>query len=122
MSSREDENDFDKVFEEIAPDQGHVDSGIVLSTADMERLDDFYGQHAHSETSTTEERANILSRAQDPNGKNTPTKKEKAILNSIEVRRLFHLEDINRINHLVADNILGRRLKLERGCLGLVEV
>ncbi|KIJ40868.1 hypothetical protein M422DRAFT_780554 [Sphaerobolus stellatus SS14] len=116
------ENGFDKEFEEIAPViQGHIDCRTELSASDMEKLVDFYSRHAY-EPSTTEERTNILARVQDGSFNNsTLTKRENAILNSLKVRKLYRLEDINRINHFVEDNIHGRRLKLERGRLGLVE-
>lgn len=47
---------------------------------------------------------------------------EKRILKGVAIRKLMRTEDIVHIDNFVADNLLGYKLRLIRGSLGLEKV
>ena len=88
----------------------------------MENVISFYTRHAF-QPATTEERRKILSHLENKSiFKEDLTEEENAIANSIKVRKLYRLEDINHIGRFITDNIQGRHLSLQRGNLGLTQV
>ena len=72
-----------------------------------------------------EEREAVLSKAQIneagliQNTTTDQTEDDKRVVAAINARKVLRTEDINHINNIVTDVLEGRRLRFERGSLGL---
>ncbi|KAG9217912.1 hypothetical protein CCMSSC00406_0005282 [Pleurotus cornucopiae] len=109
--------------------QGNTDVGRKLQGDDLRRTVEFCAKHAY-EPSLPEERKELVEKFGDPlrvlsaesaeDSEQVAT--EKRILKGVAIRKLMRTEDIVHIDNFVADNLLGYKLRLIRGSLGLEKV
>ncbi|KDQ24055.1 hypothetical protein PLEOSDRAFT_1079235 [Pleurotus ostreatus PC15] len=136
--SNKDEDNFDRAFDFFRPSkyrtdwtfiQGNTDVGRKLQGDDLRRTVEFCAKHAY-EPSLPEERKELVEKFGDPlrvlsaesaeDSEQVAT--EKRILKGVAIRKLMRTEDIVHIDNFVADNLLGYKLRLIRGSLGLEKV
>lgn len=128
--AKEDEDNFDRAFIFFRPIiSGNTDVGRKFAGDDLNKTILFLAEHAF-EPSQPEERAALISQYGDPS-KNLPgaltdddeeTTRAKSILKGVAIRKLMRTEDIVHLDNFVSDSLLGFRLRLKKGDIGLDKV
>lgn len=129
--SKDDQDNFDSAFDFFRPIiQGSTEIGKKLTGDDLNKTILFLGQHAFAEPAQPEEIEALISKHGDPTenhpviipGDNEEEARNKAILQSVAVKKLMRTEDVAHIDNFVSDIHCGFRLRLKLGILGLDRV